>query len=201
MPEPSSPTRASIFWCAPSARSCGVGHRRTSSSSAARPGSRMGRHVEPGRTRAARVGRELGVGNHVTFTGRIPHADVKDLYSIADVVAYPRRLTRTTALTTPLKPLEAMSMARAVVVSDVPPMKELVQDRSTGLLFKSGDYQDLAARCLELLSNPMLRSELGNTARDWVVRERHWPVLINGYRAIYESVLGRAARHDERVPA
>ena len=42
--------------------------------------------------------RETGAANHVTFTGRIPHAEVKDMYAIADVVAYPRRLTRTTAL-------------------------------------------------------------------------------------------------------
>ena len=30
---------------------------------------------------------------HVTFTGRIPHADVKAMYALADVLCYPRRMT------------------------------------------------------------------------------------------------------------
>jgi glycosyltransferase involved in cell wall biosynthesis len=40
---------------------------------------------------------DSGAGPHVTFTGRIPHADVKDMYALADVLCYPRRMTLTTA--------------------------------------------------------------------------------------------------------
>jgi PEP-CTERM/exosortase A-associated glycosyltransferase len=142
---------------------------------------------------------EAGAVNHVTFTGRIPHAEVKGLYALADILSYPRRLTLTTALTTPLKPLEGMAMAKAVVASDVPPMKELVQDGSTGLLFRAGDHLDLARKCLDLLSDPRLRTRLGETAREWVVRERQWPALVAGYRKVYESI--RAPGSVDRIPA
>jgi glycosyltransferase involved in cell wall biosynthesis len=137
----------------------------------------------------------------VTFTGRVPHSEVKGLYTIADVVCYPRRLTLTTALTTPLKPLEAMAMARAVVVSDVPPMQELVQHNSTGFHFAAGNHIDLADKCLTLLADPARRAQLGDAARTWVVSERQWPTLVSRYRAIYEGILSHSFRHGEKVPA
>ena len=130
------------------------------------------------------------------------------MYAIADVVAYPRRLTRTTALTTPLKPLEAMSMAKAVVVSDVAPMLELVRDGETGVVFKAGDVSDLASKLIRLLRNPALRDQLGQGARESVLRERQWPDLISRYRDVYQSVLkqpshvaGSASKADLHVPA
>jgi glycosyltransferase involved in cell wall biosynthesis len=130
------------------------------------------------------------------------------MYAMADVVAYPRRLTRTTALTTPLKPLEAMAMAKPVVVSDVAPMLELVRDGQTGLVFHAGDVTDLASKLMRLLRHPELRNQLGNGARQWVLRERQWPDLISRYRDVYQSVLRQprhvvdtASKADLHVPA
>lgn len=137
------------------------------------------------------VVREQSLNDHVTFTGRIPHADVKQMYAVADVLAYPRRLTRTTALTTPLKPLEAMAMGKAVIVSDVPAMQELVSDGDNGLVFEAGNEDDLASKCCALIRNDFLRRRLGTCARETVVRERQWPRLVSQYLPIYETVLGR----------
>lgn len=154
------------------------------------------------------VVRETGVADHVTFTGRIPHAEVKGMYAMADVLAYPRRLTRTTALTTPLKPLEAMAMAKPVVVSDVAPMLELVKDGQTGVVFRAGDVVDLASKLGRLLRNRALREQVGQCAREWVLRERQWPDLISRYREVYQSVAkhprhvaDNAAKADLQVPA
>ena len=154
------------------------------------------------------VVRETGVADHVTFTGRIPHAEVKAMYAMADVVAYPRRLTRTTALTTPLKPLEAMAMAKPVVVSDVAPMLELVRDGQTGVTFHAGDVLDLASKLAKLLRNAALRDQLGQGAREWVLRERQWTDLISRYQDVYQTVLKHpryarvaASKADLQVPA
>ena len=154
------------------------------------------------------VVRETGVADHVTFTGRIPHAEVRGMYAMADVLAYPRRLTRTTALTTPLKPLEAMAMAKPVVVSDVAPMLELVKDGQTGVVFRAGDVVDLASKLGRLLRNRALREQVGQCAREWVLRERQWPDLISRYREVYQSVAkhprhvaDNAAKADLQVPA
>jgi len=127
----------------------------------------------------------LALGAHVTFTGRVPHAMVKSAYAMADVVVCPRLLTRTTALTTPLKPLEAMAMGRALVISDVPGMRELVRDGETGATFPAGDVDGLARVCLRLLDDPALRRALGQRAHSWVVEHRQWSTLVARYHDIY----------------
>jgi glycosyltransferase involved in cell wall biosynthesis len=144
---------------------------------------------------------DSGVAPHVTFTGRIPHADVRAMYALADVLCYPRRMTLTTALTTPLKPLEGMAMAKPVIASDVPAMRELVSDGVTGLVFKAGDARDLARKCIALLSDSQLQQRLGAAGRDWVVLERQWPSLVAKYSQVYTRLLDRQVRRAEKIPA
>ena len=127
----------------------------------------------------------LALGPHVTFTGRVPHVLAKNAYAMADIVVCPRLLTRTTALTTPLKPLEAMSLGRALVISDVPGMRELVHDGETGATFPAGDVDGLARVCLRLLEDPALRRALGERAHAWVVEHRQWATLVARYHDIY----------------
>lgn len=127
----------------------------------------------------------LDLADHVTFTGRLPHDEVAQAYQAADVMAYPRILTRTTALTTPLKPLEAMAMGKPVIVSDVPAMLELVRPGETGLVFHAGDMQDLSRSCAELLGNPLHQAQLGHAAREWVLQERQWSKLVANYDNVY----------------
>jgi glycosyltransferase involved in cell wall biosynthesis len=153
----------------------------------------------PEESRLLSVVRDEGLMNHVTFTGRIAHAKVTEMYALAAAVAYPRRLTRTTALTTPLKPLEPMAMAIPVIASDIPPMRELVEDGQTGLLFRAGDVEDLAAKCVQLLKDPVLQRRLGTNARAWVLRKRRWEMLVSGYQNVYESV-GRPAGVGSSIP-
>jgi glycosyltransferase involved in cell wall biosynthesis len=139
-----------------------------------------------GRLRALVDG--LGLDNVVRFLGRLPHARVHEVYAIADVVVYPRIFTRTTALTTPLKPLEAMAMGKAVAASDLPALRELVVPEQTGILFKAGDVADLSAACVRLLQDPPLRTRLGTQAQSWTQRERNWPDLIGRYLELYEGL-------------
>ena len=105
-------------------------------------------------------------------------------------MAYPRLLTRTTALTTPLKPLEAMAMGKAVLVSDVPAMLELVSPGVTGAAFKAGDVRELQQQVLALLGDDALRMRLGSAARQWVVANRDWRQLVSIYSDVYAAVTG-----------
>lgn len=131
---------------------------------------------------------QMGLEHAVTFAGALPHKDVSEAYHAAQVMVYPRVLTLTTALTTPLKPLEAMLMKRTVIVSDIPPMRELVRDGDTGLVFKAGDTGDLAAKCVAALQSAELRDRLGDNARAWVIRERGWATLAKRYLSLYDNL-------------
>ena len=133
----------------------------------------------------------LGLGDKVVLTGKVSHADVARYYSVADVLCYPRERHRITELTTPLKPLEAMAMEKAVIGSDVGGIRELVRDGHTGLCFRSGDVDDLVRVATELVDRPALRRSLGEAARREVVAERDWAVLARRYLDVYAAASAR----------
>lgn len=130
--------------------------------------------------------RNEGLGDLVTFTGRVPHDEVQSMYSVIDLMVYPRISTRTTELTTPLKPLEAMALEVPVVLSDTRAMLELVQPGKTGFSFRAGDAADLARTCIGALRDDDKRVEMAANARRYVETERHWPHIVERYLGIYE---------------
>ncbi|PIE19943.1 MAG: glycosyltransferase WbuB [Proteobacteria bacterium] len=135
----------------------------------------------------AQVARD-NLGELVTFTGRVPHTEVKSLYAIPELFVYPRILTRTTAITTPLKPLEAMATGKPVLVSDVGAMLELVKPGETGNVFEAGSARDLAEKAIDVLHDPERQQAMGKAARAFVEAERQWPHLVASYRAIYDAI-------------
>lgn len=135
----------------------------------------------------AQVARE-GVEELVTFTGRVPHNVVKNLYSIPELFVYPRVLTRTTALTTPLKPLEAMATGKPVLVSNVGAMLELVRPGETGMVFEAGNAEDFAEKAIHVLEDPARQESMGQAARRYVEEERQWPKIIAKYPSIYGAI-------------
>jgi PEP-CTERM/exosortase A-associated glycosyltransferase len=140
--------------------------------------------------------RSLDLGSLVTFTGRVPHSEVQEMYSVVDLMVYPRISTRTTELTTPLKPLEAMALEVPVMLSNTRAMCELVEDGVTGLTFHAGDPNALATACVRALSNPDKSLEMARRARTYVQNERHWPKIVESYQDIYESAIRRSrSRH------
>lgn len=142
----------------------------------------------PERRRLTDLSRQLGVDAAVLFTGHLPHERVCEIYSAADLLVYPRVETMTTRLTTPLKPLEAMSMARPVLASDLPPMREIVQDGVTGLLFRPGDPDHLATTAIDLLTKPDYRRALAGNARDYVSQTRTWATCTAPYFGLYAKL-------------
>jgi glycosyltransferase involved in cell wall biosynthesis len=129
----------------------------------------------------------MGLEKKIIFPGRIPHNRIPGVYALTDILAYPRYSLRLTELVTPLKPLEAMAMAKPLVASNVGGHRELIRDGQTGLLFEPGSSQALAEALERLLDNPELRKTLGWQGRDWVCRERTWEKVTAPYAIVYEN--------------
>ncbi|MCF8089963.1 MAG: glycosyltransferase, partial [Desulfotignum sp.] len=133
--------------------------------------------------------RELGLENVVRFTGRVPHDQVSRYYSIIDLLVYPRIRKRITELVTPLKPLEAMAMEKAVLMSDVGGLRELVDARNVAAFFRAGDVADLAAKCLTLCADVERRRSMGHRARQNMVSGWGWDRRAGADIAIYEQLV------------
>jgi len=127
-------------------------------------------------------------GDNVILAGQIPHECIRDFYSIIDVFVCPRERIRLTDLVTPLKPLEAMSMAKMVLASDVGGHRELIQHDKTGLLFHAESKDDFLSQAVRAAEDSKLRDAIGKQARRYVESERAWPHVVSRYISIYEDL-------------
>jgi len=130
---------------------------------------------------------EANLGSLVVMPGRVPHAEVRRYHSLIDLFVVPRTADRVCQLVTPLKPYEAMAMGRCVVASDVAAIRQVVREGETGRLATPENPADLARVLRELIEAPEVRVQLGQTAQEWVRRERSWEAI----GAIYADVVHR----------
>ncbi|HEX4947045.1 MAG TPA: glycosyltransferase [Blastocatellia bacterium] len=135
----------------------------------------------------ARVPREWN--DYFIFTGRIEQEEILRYYSVIDICVYPRLSTRMTELTTPIRPLEAMSMERAIIGSNVGGIAELIRHNKTGFVVETDDRVTLGATISYLVNNPHERKEVGKRARIQMVKQRDWATIALKYADIYQRVL------------
>lgn len=124
----------------------------------------------------------------VVFTGRVPHEDILSYYGLIDIFCVPRRPTDVCRLVTPLKPFEAFSSGRAVVLSDVEALQEIADDSGAALLFRAGDAHSLAKSISRLIDDGDLRVELAKRGAEWARAERTWSNNAKIYADVYSSL-------------
>lgn len=135
-----------------------------------------------------RLRARLGLEDAILMPGSIPFEQVEAHYSIVDIAPITRLSSPVTETVSPLKPFEAMAMAKAVLSSDVAIMTEVIEDGMNGLLFHKDDVDSLEATLTRLVVDPDLRSRLGRQARDWVVDERDWSILAATLADVYRDL-------------
>lgn len=121
----------------------------------------------------------LGLTEQVHLLGRLPNEDMPRLLSLFDIMPLPRRSLPVTEMVSPLKPLEALSSAKAIVLSDVKPHRVYTgaDDPSSparGVLVPAGDAETLADALAALLDDPDRRADLGRAGRLWCLANRTW---------------------------
>lgn len=125
---------------------------------------------------------------NVVFTGRVPHERVLDYYGLIDLFVIPRKKSKVTDLVTPLKPFEAFSTGRAVIVSDVYALQEIAEQSAATETFGAGSATDLANKVVGLLDRPERRQELGSQGAKWVRNHRSWERNVNEYYRVYREL-------------
>lgn len=124
----------------------------------------------------------------VTFLDPVSPEDVHRYWSLADVVALPRKPFKVCQVVSPLKPFEAMAMGKPVILSDLPVSREIVDDGVTGFLCAPADPSSLAAILEKCAKDPALRRKMGKAARDWVASNRSWAENARILKALYAGL-------------
>lgn len=117
---------------------------------------------------------EGGILDWLILPGRIAYSDVEKYYSIIDIAPFPRKPWPICEIVSPMKPLEAFSTGKAVIVSSVDALVEMVDDGKTGLVFKKGSIESLESKIAVLLKDKAYRDTLSANGRKWLENNRSW---------------------------
>jgi len=88
--------------------------------------------------------------------------------------------------------LEALSLGRAVLASDIEGNRSLIDHERTGLLFR--DRDDLTVQAERLVGDAALRARLGAAGRARIERDYPPHREIDAYVALYRSLGIRPSR-------
>ncbi len=111
--------------------------------------------------------------------------NINKAYNDMDIVVLPYR-NALGAISNPLVLLEAMATGRAIVTTNIPFIKEIVQD--TALTIHPYSPQEIAKSVNFLASNPQLREELGRKSRAIIRKDYCEENMLRQYENIYEEM-------------
>jgi glycosyltransferase involved in cell wall biosynthesis len=104
-----------------------------------------------------RKAQELGIANHVTWTGMVKDPFAEGVFDAADVVCQLSNWEEVFGWMI----AEAMAYQKPVVATRVGGIPELVRDSVSGFLVERGDIHDTAEKIIQLLESPELRRRMG----------------------------------------
>jgi glycosyltransferase involved in cell wall biosynthesis len=138
------------------------------------------------------LARELGVADHVTFTGRVPDAELLAMLNTAEVCVNPDIATEMNDISTMNKIMEYMALGKPIVQFDLAEGRYSAQ--SASLYARQNDAVDFGNKIVELLDDPEQRREMGEFGRRRVVDELEWRHEVPKLLAAYEALWAKPAR-------
>ncbi len=123
---------------------------------------------------------QLRLSHVLDVVGPIPYDQVPEFIRPAHIALAPLDTSDRNCVQgcMPLKILEYMACGRAIIASDLPVNRALLQHEHNALLYAPEDDEALAKAILRLAENPQLRGWLGEQARADARREFSWSARL-----------------------
>ena len=84
--------------------------------------------------------------------------------------------------------VEAAACGKPVVGSDIPGLRDAVQDNATGLLSPPENIELLTDNAIRLLSDPDLRLQMSRNSLKWAAEFR-WEAITEKRKKIYKTII------------
>lgn len=142
----------------------------------------------PDRKRIEDLVKRLNITDNVNFTGKVDYTKIPNLINESTVVIIPSLWLETG----PLVAIESIFSGRPIIGSDAGGIKDIILTSKAGLIFKRGDYLDLAFQTVKILKNKTVLLKFHNHAlnsRGLYSKENH----INKILRLYSNI-----SHDQK---
>ncbi|MES1982264.1 MAG: glycosyltransferase family 4 protein [Pseudomonadota bacterium] len=137
---------------------------------------------------------EAGLGKHIHLAGL--QKDMPNMYAALDLV-----VSTSYSEGMPLALLEAMASGVPVIASQVGGITEVIEVGTTGLLSDPGDHQEVARHIVALITNPVLRSQMGKAARLRIEQNFELSNCVDQTGKLLSSLVHSGNRNDAKISA
>lgn len=138
----------------------------------------------PDRLKLEKLSLELGIGNKVSFTGRVNNELLPDYYNNFDVAV---SLSHSESFG--VVAIEAMSCECPVVVSDADGFTEVVAHNETGFIVRKNNPEAAASAIQKLIDNEKLRLQFVKNGRKNVENLYNWDENVKKMISVYSDVI------------
>ena len=139
--------------------------------------------------------KDRGLDAWVRFTGNVPHNEMPDILSCADVGIAPYDANKYQPLIdhgffwSPAKLFEYAACGLPVVCSRYDLLSDIVEDGVTGRLVPPGNTQAFADAVIDLCRNPWERFQMGDRGRKKVLDRFSWDIHARQVAGILEQLV------------
>jgi glycosyltransferase involved in cell wall biosynthesis len=139
--------------------------------------------------------KQNNVRQQVEILGWQPFKKISSYIAASAVCLVPHNDSEHTQTTVPHKLFQYMILGKPVVVSDVRPLKRIVQDSRSGLVFKANDSTSLANCLIQLYRDPVLRETLGENGHRAALSTYSWKNDAQRLVQLYQEIVsGKESR-------
>ena len=121
--------------------------------------------------------------NIILHTRFIPHSDVEHYFCASDLVVLPyKKIYQSGVL------MMGLSYKKPVLVSDLPPLKEVITDNKNGFLFRSEDVKDLTNKLNFILSDKCDLKRIESNGSKLINKEFSWEKIGRLTAKVYKTL-------------
>ncbi len=132
--------------------------------------------------RYQRIVHDAGLEQSVHFMGRVSDAELPYYYRMMDCLVLP---STTASEAFGLVLLEAMACGKAVVASNLPGVRTLIDEGVNGRLVEPNNHERLAQTLIDMMSDPAMLARMGTNGRALVEKQYQWPTLAKSWQELY----------------
>ena len=120
--------------------------------------------------------------NKIEYLGR--RSDIRELIGLTDIVVFPSYREGK-----PRFLLEAASMGKPIITTDVPGCRDIVENGENGILVPIKDVESLAGAVTKLINSPELRRIMGERSRKRAEKEFDERIVIDQTLRVYRQLI------------
>jgi glycosyltransferase involved in cell wall biosynthesis len=124
---------------------------------------------------------ELGIEDAVTFTGLLENPTETGVFDASDIYCQPSLWQEASGFAV----LEAMSFKLPVIASDTGGLAENIEHGQSGILVPVGSAQDMCAALDRLISNRVLRRDMGEAGYQLILKKHRIEDVARKYATLF----------------